>query len=144
MAELDLSILFYALQKKEPNGEVNSLKKRMKRPAVIKAPEGPIKGFAGAYITAEFVIENQSKNNLPKLLFLRKTSNDEIEFTEIQGNLILFIFIDTDALGSWKQKLVRLHLRLPFKLGTYQCTFAYFNKSNKKMGADFMLTLIVQ
>lgn len=67
------------------------MKKRRIRPAVIEAPEGTVSGLAGTYVVAEFTIENQSVHKLPKLLFLKKISDDPVEFDTIKGITYLFI-----------------------------------------------------
>mmetsp|Transcript_13623 Transcript_13623/g.15807 ORF Transcript_13623/g.15807 Transcript_13623/m.15807 type:complete len:82 (-) Transcript_13623:46-291(-) len=81
------------------------------------------------------MIQNKSNNKLPKDLFLRKTSLDDVQFVEIH---------DTDALSPWFSKKVSLPLLLPDKKGTYLCMFSYFNRSNKKMGGDLIVRVICQ
>jgi len=59
------------------------------RPLVISAPEVPLIGKPGAYVIAEFRIQNQSQHRLPKKLILKKTSVDDIcGFAEIIGEII--------------------------------------------------------
>jgi hypothetical protein len=84
-ANFDIAKYLSPPKEKEKVDEVRNYKKRMVRPAVLDAPGEPLVGSAGSYVIADFTIQNQSDHNLPKYLVLRKTSVDDVGFTEIEG-----------------------------------------------------------
>ena len=134
----DIDFLKSVLPKRKFNRkehEMNQYKARWNRPAIIEAPEGALVGSPGSYVIAEFMIENKSDHNLPKKLFMRKTSDDEIQFVE---------FEDTDRLSPGGKKKVELPLLLPPTKGTFIWAFSYFNINNKKVGGDFIVKVICE
>ena len=89
MTNFNLSKSLPSPQVRTEADELKSLKKRMKRPAVIQAPESDIIAHPGQIVEANFMIQNQSDNNLPKELYLKKTSIDDIAFDTVQGRPII-------------------------------------------------------